>query len=708
MGKIEFDHTGSGGGITLSSDGTGLLVDGGAVGGGGSAFDAPEVKTSSWSVTNADKGKVFIVDTDNLTLTLPEDSTLDDDWFIRIYTKGNSFQPSYGQVGDLTIDPQYSLHSGRVNGNTDWTMRSRQGGILFVDPEASNNFIFDTHSTNWDIDVHSTANANRANATGWGSIAISGQATACATGAISLGYLSTACGSDSVAIGGNSAQACATDAIALGNSHASGMNSVAIAIDNNTSSYGSTSGSAISIGKLAKAGGSSAVAIGAGAFGVGGNSVTIGKDSQSCQQGGVAVGHMARNYTNDAVAIGRNACTHGYSAIAIGCSYAGGNDSIAIGIKNCTNTFGTTTACAMSIGLLSKATGTFAQAIGFCAQATSSSSLSLGYCAISQTGTQAMAIGFCACADSIETTSVGPLTKTNSFYSTALGSQAIAGASATVGQRSISLSKSYAGGNDSFAAVITDNTSSYGATGANSVAIGQQAKATSSGSVALGSYANANGYASLAIGSGPAACGTYSVALGFQTTACGTGSFAFGATTHLYPAHANASNSFAFGPASRAILSGKMVISGGDLIAGSTYQFGLQAGIQVLRNQTVDATPKVLVSDTSLSSPNTTNQIVLPNNSAYAFHGTIVARQQASQGTASAAWKIEGLIRREGSAATTVLVNSATTILDNTYGWGMAISADTTNGGLKIEVTGAAATNIRFVATITTSEVVYS
>jgi hypothetical protein len=57
--------------------------------------------------------------------------------------------------------------------------------------------------------------------------------------------------------------------------------------------------------------------------------------------------------------------------------------------------------------------------------------------------------------------------------------------------------------------------------------------------------------------------------------------------------------------------------------------------------------------------------------------------------------------------STTVLVNSATTVLDNTPAWGMALSADTTNGGLKIEVTGAAATNIRWVATIHTSEVTY-
>ena len=38
----------------------------------------------------------------------------------------------------------------------------------------------------------------------------------------------------------------------------------------------------------------------------------------------------------------------------------------------------------------------------------------------------------------------------------------------------------------------------------------------------------------------------------------------------------------------------------------------------------------------------------------------------------------------------------------------IALTADTTNGGLKIEVTGAASTNIRSVATVNTSEVAYA
>jgi len=127
----------------------------------------------------------------------------------------------------------------------------------------------------------------------------------------------------------------------------------------------------------------------------------------------------------------------------------------------------------------------------------------------------------------------------------------------------------------------------------------------------------------------------------------------------------------------------------------------------VLGKQTSDATP-VALSSIPGNSASTNNQVILPNKSAYAFTGIIVARQQASGGTASAAWKIEGLIRREANAASTTLVASTVTAIDNTPGWTLALSADTTNGGLKIEATGAAATNIRWVATVQTSEVTYA
>jgi len=366
MGKIELDHTGSGSGVTLSSDGTDLLLDGTAIGGGGggggSAFDTPEVKTANWSVSNSDKGKVFIIDTNGLTLTLPQYSTLDSDWFIRVYTKGNSFQPSYGSPGSLTVDPQYSTYSGRVNGNTNWTMRARQGGILFKDPEQSNNFVFDTHSTNWDFDVNSTANANRANATGWGSVAISGQATASGTGAISIGYLSNATGNDSVAIGGNSAQAVATDAIALGNSRAGGSGSIAIGIDHNTSSAGATGANSIAIGKLTKATGEGAIAIGRDTIASGDDAFAAGERNEATDHNSVAMGFTSVASANFAIAMGYQAAASGNNSVAIGTSItASAIQATSIGGEN--NTASGTRATALG-GSTNYATGQESYAFG--------------------------------------------------------------------------------------------------------------------------------------------------------------------------------------------------------------------------------------------------------------------------------------------------------------------------------------------------------
>ena len=78
-------------------------------------------------------------------------------------------------------------------------------------------------------------------------------------------------------------------------------------------------------------------------------------------------------------------------------------------------------------------------------------------------------------------------------------------------------------------------------------------------------------------------------------------------------------------------------------------------------------------------------------------------------GTSCAAFKIEGLLVRGSGVATVSLVNSAITVIDNTPAWGgVSLSAETTYGGLKINVTGAASTNIRWVCTLDTAEVTYA
>lgn len=79
-------------------------------------------------------------------------------------------------------------------------------------------------------------------------------------------------------------------------------------------------------------------------------------------------------------------------------------------------------------------------------------------------------------------------------------------------------------------------------------------------------------------------------------------------------------------------------------------------------------------------------------------------------------WDIVGSIKRGAAAANTALLGTPTiTVLgadtnlgaDNTTGAIIAITADTTNGGLLITVTGQTDKTLRWVATVHTTEVDY-
>jgi hypothetical protein len=131
-----------------------------------------------------------------------------------------------------------------------------------------------------------------------------------------------------------------------------------------------------------------------------------------------------------------------------------------------------------------------------------------------------------------------------------------------------------------------------------------------------------------------------------------------------------------------------------------------QAGVLILARQTTDATPTVLRSDVAAAS--TTNQVILPNNSAYTFRGEIVSG--VTGGGNSKSWTIEGLIKRGANAASTTLVGSTVTSNFADAGastWTIALSADTTNGGLAVTFTGQASTTIRTVCQIRTTEMTY-
>jgi trimeric autotransporter adhesin len=328
-----------------------------------------------------------------------------------------------------------------------------------------------------------------------------------------------------------------------------------------------------------------------------------------------------------------------------------------------------------------------------------------------------LALGFIATVNGAESIATHRSTA-GSNYSAAIGENSAQGGAVTAsGGGAMALGGSYASGADSFAAAVANNTSSFGATGANSVALGATARATSIGSVAISAnrfgnaQATANG--AVAIGDTALASGALSVALGRSVTASASNSAAIGGDNLTASGSfsvalggsvntASGESSYAFGVRAIAAEVGK--IAWGAF--SSSTQGSSQAGMIVLRADTTDATASVLRSNGNAAGA--VNQVILRNNSAYAFTGTVVARRQASGGTESAAWKVEGLIRREANAASTTLVFSTVVAISNVPLWGLALSADTTNGGLAVTATGAATTNIRWAATINTSEVTFA
>ncbi len=319
------------------------------------------------------------------------------------------------------------------------------------------------------------------------------------------------------------------------------------------------------------------------------------------------------------------------------------------------------------------ASGQNAIAIGLATTSSGAYSLSAGYNAIaSAQGATAIGIGY-----------TGNISA-SSNYSTALGLNSSAqGSQAVTGAGAMALGGSYASGTDSFAAAIANNTSSYGATGNNSVAVGQLAKASGASSYAVGNAASATANFSVVVG-------------GDSNTASGPEAFVIGGESST----ASAAHSGAFGSYAVAALTGKHAHSSGRFAAAGDAQYGRM----VLRKHTTDATATVLTADTL--TPGSTNQVILPDDSTYAFSILVVARRTDANDE-SAGYKFEGVIDRNSGAATTAIVGTVakTVLAEDTVAWDCNVSADTTNGGLKIEVTGEAGKTIRWVATVWTTEV---
>jgi hypothetical protein len=127
-----------------------------------------------------------------------------------------------------------------------------------------------------------------------------------------------------------------------------------------------------------------------------------------------------------------------------------------------------------------------------------------------------------------------------------------------------------------------------------------------------------------------------------------------------------------------------------------------RTGQYVLRTATTDNSATEMFIDGASASV----RLVLPDDSTWAFDIMIVARR-TNANDEGAVYKFEGAIDRNTGVATTALVGAGgtkTVIDEDTAAWDAAISADTTNGSLKIEVTGENTKNINWVAFVRTVE----
>jgi len=395
-----------------------------------------------------------------------------------------------------------------------------------------------------------------------------------------------------------------------------------------------------------------------------GGGITLSSDGTSLLVGGSAVGGADLYIANPSSATDPTA--GGTNAVGIGTdAVASGNNSIALGDN------------ATSAGVRSTAL-TYSHAGGVDSFAAGIGSSSSGRGA--QAG-QAVAIGNNAYVQATESIGLG-------YYAT-IGSS---------GLRAVALGQSYANGNTSLAAVIGNNTSSYGATGTQSISIAAYSQATAQNAVAIGYAGVASGDNSTAVGYRNTASGTNASAYGSFGKASGANSLALSTEPSGGYSEASATGSVAVGQNTLSSINGKYAYASGRFAANGDAQ----GGQFILRADTTDATATVLTTNNSTAAA--TNQIVAASDTCIMFSGTLVAMQNGAQDQGG--WEIKGLLKND--AGTTTLVSSNIQTFDDGNGWVVALTADNTNNALAVTCTGEASHNIRWVANIQTSEVTYA
>jgi len=151
------------------------------------------------------------------------------------------------------------------------------------------------------------------------------------------------------------------------------------------------------------------------------------------------------------------------------------------------------------------------------------------------------------------------------------------------------------------------------------------------------------------------------------------------------------------GAATRNIVGAKIYSNGAFASQGDA-----QAGVYILRRQVTGTSFNNLTADNS--APGATNQVIMPDNSSYSF--SILVTGKSTTSNDEGAWQFNGVISRYNGAGTTVLrVVNKTKIWSSVVQWDCTVTADSSLGGLVVQVKGDGANTVRFVANVQTSEV---
>jgi hypothetical protein len=216
--------------------------------------------------------------------------------------------------------------------------------------------------------------------------------------------------------------------------------------------------------------------------------------------------------------------------------------------------------------------------------------------------------------------------------------------------------------------------------------------------VATGEYCTASGAGSFAGGHYTTASGSRAFAFGHAVGASGSAAFATGQQTG-----ASGSYSAAFGYFSAATLYGELAHSAGVFATVGDSQHSWVCSRVATTNATI----------TEAFLDGASQRLNVPANATMEVLFEVVARTSTAAGTIESATFTRKVLVSRGSAA-----NTTTIVGQNTVGtdiasagavlWAVTFSADTTNGAVRQQVTGAAATNIRWTINAHIMQVIYA